>query len=411
MRCSQRALDLEASATLALAARVKALRAEGKDVLGFSAGEPDLAPPAAAVAAVQQAIEDGKNGYEPVPGTPEAREAIAAFHRKGGVDCTGDDIVLTAGGKMALFLVLQALLEPGRGDEVVILTPAWVSYKPMIELCGGKVVEVPCTFEDGFRPDPEAVAAAMTPNTAAVMLNSPGNPTGVAFPDDVVKRIAAAVAAHPHAMLISDEIYATLRYGDASHCSPASLPGMKDRVITLHGLSKIAAVTGWRLGWVVAPMLTERGETLAKILTRIQGQSLSHTSSLVMPAVAAVLGGEADEDLENMRLRFADRAARMHQHLSDIDGVKCLKPEGAFYCFPDVGDCFGKVTPAGKVLTDVNAFCEALLEEALVAVVPGAPFGPGGERCVRMSFACGEETIDAGCERLAAFVASLQDSV
>ncbi|MEC7385814.1 MAG: aminotransferase class I/II-fold pyridoxal phosphate-dependent enzyme, partial [Planctomycetota bacterium] len=284
-------------------------------------------------------------------------------------------------------------------------------YKPMIELCGGKVVEVPCTFEDGFSPDPEAVAAAMTPNTAAVMLNSPGNPTGVAFPNDVVERIAAAVAAHPHAMLISDEIYATLRYGDASHCSPASLPGMKDRVITLHGLSKIAAVTGWRLGWVVAPMLTERGESLAKILTRIQGQSLSHTSSLVMPAVAAVLGGAADEDLENMRLRFADRAVRMHQHLSDIEGVKCLKPEGAFYCFPDVGDCFGKVTPAGKVLTDVNAFCEALLEEALVAVVPGAPFGPGGERCVRMSFACGEETIDAGCERLAAFVASLQDSV
>ena len=411
MRCSQRALDLEASATLALAARVKALRAEGKDVLGFSAGEPDLAPPSAAVAAVRQAIEEGKHGYEPVPGTPEAREAIAAFHRKGGIDCSADDIVLTAGGKMALFLVLQALLEPGRGDEVVILTPAWVSYKPMIELCGGKVVEVPCTFEDGFRPDPEAVAAAITPNTAAVMLNSPGNPTGVAFPDDVVERIAAAVAAHPHAMLISDEIYATLRYGNASHCSPAALPGMKDRVITLHGLSKIAAVTGWRLGWVVAPMLTERGETLAKILTRIQGQSLSHTSSLVMPAVAAVLGGEADEDLENMRLRFADRAARMHQHLSCIDGIKCLQPEGAFYCFPDVGDCFGKVTPTGKVLTDVTAFCEALLEEALVAVVPGAPFGPGGERCVRMSFACGEETIDAGCERLATFVSGLQDSV
>ena len=411
MRCSQRALDLEASATLALAARVKALRAEGKDVLGFSAGEPDLAPPSAAVAAVRHAIEEGKHGYEPVPGTPEAREAIAAFHRKGGIDCSADDIVLTAGGKMALFLVLQALLEPGRGDEVVILTPAWVSYKPMIELCGGKVVEVPCTFEDGFRPDPEAVAAAITPNTAAVMLNSPGNPTGVAFPDDVVERIAAAVAAHPHAMLISDEIYATLRYGDASHCSPAALPGMKDRVITLHGLSKIAAVTGWRLGWVVAPMLTERGETLAKILTRIQGQSLSHTSSLVMPAVAAVLGGEADEDLENMRLRFADRAARMHQHLSRIDGIKCLQPEGAFYCFPDVGDCFGKVTPTGKVLTDVTAFCEALLEEALVAVVPGAPFGPGGERCVRMSFACGEETIDAGCERLATFVSGLQDSV
>ena len=411
MRCSQRALDLEASATLALAARVKALRAEGKDVLGFSAGEPDLAPPSVAVAAVRQAIEDGKHGYEPVPGTPEAREAIAAFHRKGGIDCSADDIVLTAGGKMALFLVLQALLEPGRGDEVVILTPAWVSYKPMIELCGGKVVEVPCTFEDGFRPDPEAVAAAITPNTAAVMLNSPGNPTGVAFPDDVVERIAAAVAAHPHAMLISDEIYATLRYGDASHCSPAALPGMKDRVITLHGLSKIAAVTGWRLGWVVAPMLTERGETLAKILTRIQGQSLSHTSSLVMPVVAAVLGGEADEDLENMRLRFADRAARMHQHLSRIDGIKCLQPEGAFYCFPDVGDCFGKVTPTGKVLTDVTAFCEALLEEALVAVVPGAPFGPGGERCVRMSFACGEETIDAGCERLATFVSGLQDSV
>ena len=212
-------------------------------------------------------------------------------------------------------------------------------------------------------------------------------------------------------MLISDEIYATLRYGNASHCSPAALPGMKDRVITLHGLSKIAAVTGWRLGWVVAPMLTERGETLAKILTRIQGQSLSHTSSLVMPAVAAVLGGEADEDLENMRLRFADRAARMHQHLSCIDGIKCLQPEGAFYCFPDVGDCFGKVTPTGKVLTDVTAFCEALLEEALVAVVPGAPFGPGGERCVRMSFACGEETIDAGCERLATFVSGLQDSV
>ena len=328
MRCSQRALDLEASATLALAARVKALRAEGKDVLGFRGRARSPRRPRRRWRLCDKPLRMAKTGTSLFPARPEAREAIAAFHCKGGVDCTADDIVLTAGGKMALFLVLQALLEPGRGDEVVILTPAWVSYKPMIELCGGKVVEVPCTFEDGFRPDLEAVAAAMTPNTAAVMLNSPGNPTGVAFPDDVVERIAAAVAAHPHAMLISDEIYATPPfYGDASHCSPASLPGMKDRVITLHGLSKIAAVTGWRLGWVVAPMLTERGETLAKILTRIQGQSLSHTSSLVMPAVAAVLGGEADEDLENMRLMLADRAARMHQHLSDIDGVKCLKPE------------------------------------------------------------------------------------
>ena len=408
MRCSQRALDLEASATLALAARVKALRAEGKMSLVFCGRARSRRPPRR-WRPCDKPLRMAKR-VRARSRHAEAREAIAAFHRKGGVDCTADDIVLTAGARWrSSWCCSAAGTRPG--DEVVILTPAWVSYKPMIELCGGKVVEVPCTFEDGFRPDPEAVAAAITPNTAAVMLNSPGNPTGVAFPDNVVERIAAAVAAHPHAMLISDEIYATLRYGDAPHCSPASLPGMKDRVITLHGLSKIAAVTGWRLGWVVAPMLTERGETLAKILTRIQGQSLSHTSSLVMPAVAAVLGGDADEDLENMRLRFADRAVRMHQHLSAIEGVKCLKPEGAFYCFPDVGDCFGKVTPAGKVLTDVNAFCEALLEEALVAVVPGAPFGRGGERCVRMSFACGEATIDAGCGRLAAFVAGLKDSV
>ncbi len=403
IQLSDRVRRMKPSSTLALSARVKELRAAGRDVIGFAAGEPDFDTPAPLVRAAVEALEAGRTRYEPVPGPPETRRAVAEhLLRRHGLSCDPADVVLTVGGKSALFFSLLAVVDPGRRDEVVVPTPAWVSYRPMIELAGGRVVEVPGSADDGFRLHPERVAAAIGPRTAALMLNSPSNPCGTMYAPDDLAALAAAVAGHPGVAVISDELYERIVYGDVEHRAFATLPGMAERTVTIGGMSKAFAMTGWRLGWAVA---TAPG--VAKAIATVQGQVTSHATAFCFPAIDAAMAGAADEEVERMRTVFASRAELMHGRLSAIDGITCPRPTGAFYCFPDVSACFGRRTPGGRTIEDAAGFAEALLEEAEVAVVPGDAFGAGGERHVRLSFACADETIRGGCDRIERFVGGL----
>lgn len=403
IRLSGRVARMKPSSTLALTARVKELRAAGRDVIGFGAGEPDFDTPAPLVEAASAALHSGRTRYEPVPGPPETRRAVAErFAARHDVACDANDVVLTVGGKSAIFFALLALIDPGVRDEVVVPTPAWVSYRPMIELLGGRMVEVPGEASDGFRLHADRIAAAVTPRSAALLLNSPSNPCGTMYPAEDLEAVAGVVAGHPRMAVISDELYERIVFGDIAHRAFASIPGMAARTITIGGMSKAFAMTGWRLGWAISS-----APDLAKAIATIQGQVTSHATAFCYPAIDAAMSGVADADVERMRRTFAERARLMHGRLVAIEGVTCPEPTGAFYCFPDVSCCFGRRTPDGRAIQDAAGFAEALLEEAEVAVVPGGEFGGGGERHVRLSFACSDEMIRTGCDRIARFIASL----
>jgi len=396
IRLSQRAMQLKPSATLAVNARVRALKEAGKDVIGFGAGEPDFGTPEIIKQAAIAALHGGMTGYQPVPGTAGARRVIAEKCRNdNGIECTADDVVITVGGKSAVHLAFQAIID--EGDEVIIPTPGWVSYKPIVELCGGVAVEVPGSVERDFRITPEQLAAAITPRTRAVIINSPSNPCGTMYTPDEIRAFADVLAPHDRIAILSDEIYEKLIFGGIEHFSIGSLPSVAARTITVNGLSKAYAMTGWRVGYLVAP---GGGGRVAKAVSNLQGQMTSHVTSFLFPAIEVALT-QADDEVERMRRVFAARAERMYALLCAIPGVRCPRPTGAFYAFPDVSVAIGRRSPGGRQIATSIAFAEALLEEALVAVVPGEEFGKGAERCVRMSFACDEQSIDEGCRRLA----------
>ena len=392
---SSRASSLVPSATLAVTARTKALRAAGHDVIGFGAGEPDFDTPEPIKAAAIAALRDGMTGYQPVPGTDGARRAIAdRLVRENGIDCAASDIVITVGGKSALALALQAVVDPGR--EVILPTPCWVSYRPMAELCGAAVVEVPGDPADGFRITPGQLADAITPRTAAVVFNSPSNPCGTMYAPDELRAIGDVLAAHDHVWVISDEIYEKLIYGDDAHFSLGSIPALRERVITVNGLSKAYAMTGWRLGYLCAP----GGDgAVAKMIARLQGQFTSHATSFAYPAIEVAMTQCATE-VESMRRVFAQRAERLYEKLAAVPGLTVPRPTGAFYAFPDVSAWFGTTSPGGRPIDDAVSFAEALLDEGLVAVVPGNDFGACARSHVRLSFCCSDEKIDEGCRRL-----------
>ncbi len=406
IRLSERVRRMRPSSTLALSARVKQLQAEGRDVIGFAAGEPDFDTPAPLVDAAIEALQRGRTRYEPVPGPPATRRAVAErLAARHAMACGAEDVVITVGGKSAIFFALLAVIEPGVRDEVVVPTPAWVSYRPMIELAGGRMVAVPRTAEDGFRLHPEAIAAAVGPRTCGLLLNSPSNPCGTTDDPTDLTRLAEMLAAHPDVAVLSDELYEDLVYGPTPHLPMAAIAGMAARTITIGGMSKAFAMTGWRLGWAISS-----APGVAAAIATVQGQVTSHATAFCYPAIDAAMAGAADEALATMRETFASRARLMHELLAAIDGVRCPVPTGAFYCFPDVSWSFGRRTPAGRPVEDAAGFAEALLEEAEVAVMPGDEFGAGGERHVRLSFACGEPEIREGVARIARFMASLGSS-
>lgn len=406
---SPHVLNLPASSTLAVSAKARELRAQGVDVVGFGTGEPDFDTPQHIIDSLAEAANSGHTHYAPSPGSPECREVIARkLREENGLPVDPAHVVVTVGGKQAIYLAMQCLLEPGRGDEVLLVGPAWVSVPAIIEVCGGTVRWVSGTIDSGWKITPEALEAAITPRTVAVMINSPSNPCGTAYTPDELRALARTVAAHDHVTLVSDEIYEKLVYPElvpgAEHFSMGSMPEVAERTITINGLSKGWAMTGWRIGWLATPA----GDgAFAAAAGKLHSQMLSSIPAFCMPPIIEAIerGGPA---VESMRQRFARRGAMMHERLDAIEGIRCARPAGAFYCFPELCGCFGRTTPAGTVIEDAIGFCSALLEEANVAVVPGTDFGPTAQDCCRLSFAASETDIERGCERLATFVGSLR---
>src|SRR5260221_2087527 len=373
------------SATLAMAARAAKLREQGHKVFAFGVGEPDFQTPTFIREAAKRAIDGGCSHYTAVTGTPALKKAIcAATERDRGFAPTPDQVVVSCGAKHALFNLALALYEPG--DEVIIPSPFWVSYPEQVRLVGATPVIVPTREEDNWLLSPDVLKAAITPRTKAIILCTPSNPTGSAYPRDRLLALGAALAA-TDAFVIVDEIYAELVYDGFEHHSLAALmPELRSRLIVVDGVSKTYAMTGWRIGWSISP------PAVAKALDVIQGQSTTNPTAVSQEAAAHALMGPRD-DVRRMRAAFQERRGRMVEGLRSVPGVRCRMPDGAFYAFADVRGLFGLRAGDKKLATDEEvAFW--LLDTAHVAAVPGTPFGAPGY--LRFSYASSIETIDQG---------------
>ncbi|HAY81307.1 MAG TPA: aspartate aminotransferase [Planctomycetaceae bacterium] len=395
MNLSKRALGVPASPTLAITARVKELKAAGEDIIGFGAGEPDFGTPEVICDAAVESLRSGQTRYAPTPGTPEAREAIAdKLRTENGIECTASDIIINNGAKFTVYLALQAIVNPG--DVVLLPTPAWVSYKPMIELAGGVVREIPAGPDSDFKMTADQLEAAIDDDVRAIILNSPSNPCGTMYSPEEVRALAKVLEANPRVAVIADEIYERLVYSDEPYLSMASVPAMAEQTITINGLSKTFAMTGWRIGYACAP--GKNGEVI-KAMTRLQSQMTSSITSFLMSSIPAALQ-KATAEVSSMRDTFAKRAELIHGLVTQWPGVSCPRPTGAFYIFPDISCCFGKTSGGGVRIQSAMDFASALLDEAGVAVVPGEGFLGCGVNHVRLSFACSEDDIHAGCQRV-----------
>lgn len=408
MRLSQRVSALAPSATLAVTARVRELTDRGVDVIGFGVGEPDFDTPEPIKQAAIEALLSGRTKYAPVAGEPDARAVIARKLRvENGIECTPEHIVISAGAKHSIYLALQCLIDPappGQGQQVILPTPAWVSYRPMIELAGGEVVEVPAAIENEFRIVPAQLEEAMTDRTAAILINSPSNPCGTMYTPEELRALAAVLVKHPDIMIITDEIYEKLIFGGIKHSSLGALPEIADRVVTINGLSKAFAMTGWRIGYSCAP---GADGVLARAMAKLQGQMTSNITSFLYPAIIEALEHGSDS-VERMCAAFAARATLMYDLVTAMPEVRCPRPTGAFYLFPDVSKHFGRTSPGGKKIDSALSLAAAMLEEAHVAVVPGEDFGLCAGGHVRLSFACAPAVIEEGCRRMHEWLTKLR---
>jgi len=397
MELSDRARSIPPSITLAISAQVKEMKAAGKEIIAFGAGEPDFDTPRKISDVAIESLLSGSTHYMPSSGTPEARQAIAhKLKTQNNIDCSQANISINAGAKMSINLSLMSILDPNKNQEVVVPTPAWVSYKPMIELAGGTMVEVPTTVDSSFKCTPEEIEAAITSNTKAIMLNTPSNPCGTMYSPEELRAIAQMLEGHPGIYILSDEIYERLIYSDIKHLSLGSIVEIADRVITINGLSKAYAMTGWRIGYACAP------EPVAKAMNTLQSQLNTCITSFCYAVIPVALGMQ--NEVEEMRQIFARRAALMNELIGNWPNVQCATPTGAFYAFPKISYYFGKTSPAGTEMTDAVNFTKALLEETGVAVVPGTDFGGCGPDHIRLSFACSEEQITEGVNKVGAWL-------
>nr|MBK7066596.1 pyridoxal phosphate-dependent aminotransferase [Deltaproteobacteria bacterium] len=386
------------SATLAINARAQELRAKGIDIISFGAGEPDFDTPTNIREAGIAAIEAGRTRYTAVSGIAELRAAIAERStRERGVAATAANVVVTVGAKGALFNLALALFEPG--DEVIIPAPYWVSYPEQVRLVGATPIFVPSTLERGWKLDPADLARALTPKTKAVILCTPSNPTGAAYTPDELSAIAEVLRTHD-CWIILDEIYASLVYDGFDQRSLLSVaPDLSPRVVIIDGVSKTYAMTGWRVGWSIAPI------PLSKAMEMVQSQGATSTATPAQWAALEALRSPPME-FEQMRSLFQLRRDRLVEGLRNIPGVRCGTPEGAFYAFCDINEWIGRRTPEGTVLTDDTAVAAWLLDKAHVAVVPGAAFGAPGH--MRLSYAVSVENIDKALARISDAVALLE---
>jgi aspartate aminotransferase len=373
--------------TFAISDKAKRLKAEGLDVCDFSVGEPDFVTPAHIREAAKDALDAGMTKYAPTAGLPALRDHIAAKLRsENGLSCTADQILVTTGGKQALYNSMMATLNPG--DEVVIPAPYWVTYPEIVKLAGATPVPVPTTSAAGFKLTAQQLEAAITPRTRAMILNSPANPTGAVYTRAELEALAEVILDHD-LMVVADEIYEKLIYDGEAHVSLAGLdPRLEDQTLTCNGFSKAYAATGWRLGYVAGP------KPVIKAATAIQSHSTSGANTFAQYGAITALTGPQDA-IVHMRETFRTRRELIVSEVSAIPGVECRKPEGAFYAFPDIA----------STGLDSLTFCERLLAEQYVAAVPGGAFGADAH--IRLSYATDMETIKRGIARLRAFVTGL----
>ncbi len=398
MKLASRLDPIKPSITLAVTAKAAKLKADGIDVVSFGAGEPDFDTPAHIKDAARAALDKpGVGKYTDVAGVLPLRKAIAAelsaVHK---TTIAPDQVLVSTGAKHSLFNLFMALLDPG--DEVLIPAPFWVSYPDMVMLAGGRPVILETRAEDDFAVTPQQVAAACSPRTRAIVLNNPSNPTGAVYTRAQIEGLAKVVV-EKDLLVISDDIYRQLVYGDAEYVSIAAVsPELAKRTVLVDGVSKTYAMTGWRIGYTAGPL------ALIKAMTKIQGQSTSNPTHISQIATLAALTGSQD-CVGEMRKAFDERRIEMVKLLRAIPGVTCREPKGAFYAFPDVSAYVGKHSPEGAILDDDVQLCDWLVEVGKVAVVPGSGFGAPG--FVRLSYACSMANIQDGVGRIARALASL----
>jgi aspartate aminotransferase len=387
------------SITLAVSAKANAMKKAGIDVVGFGAGEPDFDTPAFIKEAAKAALDKGQTKYTPTPCMPELRQAIAdKFNRENNLPYKPEQITTGAGGKHCLYMAFMAVLNPG--DEVLIPSPFWVSYPEQVKLAGGVPKIIRGEEANGFKLTPKQLDEAITPKTKVFIINSPSNPAGHAYTPEELAALADVIAKHPNVIVFSDEIYEKLIYGGLKFVSFAMLhPALMERTLTFNCHSKSFAMTGWRLGYIGGPA------HVIKAINTLQSQINSHVTSFTqIPAAIALNDPRGAEEIEKMREQFAKRGLHMHARLAALPNVKCVKPQGAFYCFPNISAYFGKTAGETKI-TDAVSFSAALLEQAHVAVVPGND--SGFDTHVRLSFATSMEQIDKGIDRIEAWLKKL----
>lgn len=418
MNLSRRVNALKPSSTIAVMNRAAALKREGVAVLNFSAGEPDFDSPEKAKQAAMAALRDNQTRYGPTPGDPATRALLADILTKKNLipNCASEHVLITTGVKMALYLTFQALFEaPSAGSteaaqEMLLPVPAWVSFGPMAQLAGAKVIELETSAASNFKITPEQLRKAITPRTRVLMMNSPSNPCSTMYSPDELRAIAAVVAEAartiaPELVVVSDELYQHIVFGDVPFMSIGSIPEIAERTITVNGPGKSFAMTGWRLGW--ASGSGAFGKQFIEALTKLQTQTVTCAPPFELAGLRVALT-ECSEDLERMRKAFAARAGLISDLIATVPGLKTARPIGAFYIFPDIQAHLGKTSAGGRKVSTPAEFAGALLDEHQMAVVPGEDFGGVGKHSVRISFACGEEQIREGIKRLEAFIRGLK---
>ncbi len=387
------------SPTIAVTTKAAELKAAGQDVIGLGAGEPDFDTPANIKDAAKAAIDAGKTKYTAVDGIPELKKAICAkFKRDNGLDYQPAQVTVGTGGKQILYNALMATLNPG--DEVVIPAPYWVSYPDMVLLAGGEPVIAEATAETAYKLTPEALEAAITPRTKWLIFNSPSNPTGAGYTAAELKGLTDVLLRHPHVWVMSDDMYEHLVYDDFKFCTPAQVePALNDRTLTVNGVSKAYAMTGWRIGYAAGPV------ELIKAMGKIQSQSTSNPCSVSQWAAVEALNGPQEYIATNNAL-FQRRRDLVVEMLNEAEGIDCPVPEGAFYVYPSIAGCIGKTSEGGTAIVNDEAFATALLEEKGVAVVFGAAFGTSP--CFRVSYATSDDALKEACTRIQDFCARLK---
>lgn len=386
------------SATIAVSTKARELKAAGRDVIGLGAGEPDFDTPDNIKAAAIEAINRGETKYTAVPGIIELREAIVAkFKRENELEYTADQVIVGTGGKQILYNAFAATLN--EGDEVLIPAPYWVSYPDMVLLNGGTPTFAQTKLENGFKLTAEELDAAITPKTKWFIFNSPSNPSGAAYSHDELKALTDVLLKHPHVWVLTDDMYEHLCYGEFEFVTPAQVePQLYERTLTMNGVSKAYAMTGWRIGYAAGPI------ELIKAMTKVQGQQTSGTCSIAQWASVEALNGTQDYIPERREV-FEQRRNLVVELLNKAEGLDCPMPEGAFYVYPSCAGCIGKKTSDGKVIETDEDFVTALLEAEGVAVVHGSAFGLGPN--FRISYATSTEALTEACNRIQRFCSSL----